>query len=148
MWKPWCTFFAGTYQSSKYDVIGWEFLLTKPINFGFNGKNILCWSKFAIKSIADFCLILGYWPSKNASSDHGINDGFISLAKRTTLYTIGKIILCWPIFAKEPIANFCPFLGYWPSKNDSCDHDAKGELVSLSKPIECATTGKKRNYVG
>ena len=116
MWKSWCTFFAGTCQSSDDDVIGWEFLLTKPINFGVNGKNISCWSKFAIKSIADFCLILGYWPSKNASSDHGINDGFVSLAKPTTLCTTGKIILCWPIFAKEPIADFCPFLGYWQFK--------------------------------
>ena len=89
----------------------------KPINFGVNGKKVLCWSVFAIEPIADFCPILGYWSSKNASRDHGIDDGVVSFAKPTTLWTIGKRTLCWSIFPKEPIADFCPFWGYWPSKN-------------------------------
>ena len=71
-------------------------------------------------------------------------DRFVSLAKPTTLCNIGKRILCWSIFAKEPIAGFCPSLGYWPSKNESRDHDVTGELVSLAKLIVFATTGKKK----
>ena len=87
-------------------------LLTKPINFGVNGKKILCWSIFAIEPIVDFCAILGYWLSKYASRDNGIKDRFFSLPKPTTLFTIEKRILCWSIFPKEPLADFCPFLGY------------------------------------
>ena len=116
----------------------------KPINFGVNGKKILCWSIFGIEPVADFCPILGYWPSKNVSRDHGIMDRFVSLAKPTSLCTLKKIILCWSIFAKEPIAGFCPVLGYWPSNNESRDHDVTGKLVSLAKPIVLATTGKKK----
>ena len=119
-------------------------MLTKSINFCVNGKKILCWSIFAIESIADFCPILDYWPSKNVSRGHGIKDRFVSLAKPTTLCTIRKRILCWSIFANEPMAGFCPFLGYWPSNSGSRDHDVKSELVSLAKPIAFATTGKKK----
>ena len=86
-------------------------MLTKPINFGVNENKILCWSIFGIEPIADFCPILGYWLSKNASRDHGIKDRVVSLAKPTTLFDIGKRILCWSIFPKESIADLCPFLG-------------------------------------
>ena len=107
-------------------------MLTKPINFGVNGKKILCWSLFAIKPIADFCSILGYWPSKNASRDYNAGE-FVSLAKPIVLYTIRKRILCWWIFALEPIDDFCPLLGYWPSKSGSRDRDVKGKFVSPRK---------------
>ena len=47
------------------------------------------------------------------------------------------------IFVIEPVANFCPFLGYWPSKNASRHRRIKGEFVSLTKPIILYTIGKK-----
>ena len=85
-------------------------LLAKRIKFGLNGKRILCWLIFVIEPIADFCQFMGYWPSKNMSRDHGINDEFVSPAKLIVLCTIRKRILCWSILALKPIANFCPFL--------------------------------------
>ena len=42
----------------------------------------------------------------------------------------------------EPIADFCPFLGYWPSKSGSHDHDVKGEFVSLAESMVFGTVGK------
>ena len=123
--------------------MGEKFLLTKPVKFGVCGKGILCWSIFAIKPIADFCLLLGYWPSKNASRGHGMRDEFVSLAKPIVLCTTGKRILCWSIFAIESTADICPFWGYWPSKNWPRDHDVKGDFVSLAKPIVFGTTGKR-----
>ena len=51
----------------------------------------------------------------------------------------GKRILCWSVFAIKPKADFCSFLGYWPSKNTSCAHGIKGEFVSLLKPVVLCT---------
>ena len=59
--------------------MGEKSLLTKLIKFGVSVKVIFCWSIFAIEPIADFCPFLGYWPSKNASRDHGIKGEFVSL---------------------------------------------------------------------
>ena len=115
-------------------------MLTKPINFGVNRKRILCWSIFAIEPLADFCPFLAYWPSKNASHDHGIKGGFVSLVKPIALCTIRNRILYWSIFSIEPKG---PILGYRSSKIDSHNHDVKGKFVSLAKPIVFATTGKK-----
>ena len=47
------------------------------------------------------------------------------------------------MFLIEPIADFSLFLGYWPTKNRSGDHDVKGEFVSLAIPIGFGATGKK-----
>ena len=55
----------------------------------------------------------------------------------------GKRILCWSIFAIEPIAGFCPFMGYWPSKNMSRDHCIKDKFASLAKPIVLCTIRKR-----
>ena len=66
-------------------------MLTKPINFGVNGKKILCWS-VAIEPIADFCSFLGYWPSKSGSRHHDVKGEFVSLAKSMVFGTVGKII--------------------------------------------------------
>ena len=128
VWKPPCTFFAGTCQSHNHDVMGEKYLLTKPIKFDLNGKRILCSSIFAIEPISGFCPFMGYWPSKNASRYHVIKDEFVSLAKPIVLSTIRKRILCWSILALDSMANLCPFLGCWTSKNGSCDHDVKGNL--------------------
>ena len=54
-WKSSCTFFAGTCWSHDHVVIGEKYLVTKPINFGVNGKRILYWSIFAVEPTADFC---------------------------------------------------------------------------------------------
>ena len=54
-----------------------------------------------------------------------------------------KRILCWSVFAIEPIAGFCPFMGYLPSKNVSRDHDIEDEFVSLGKPIVLCTIRKR-----
>ena len=42
----------------------------------------------------------------------------------------------------ELTPDFCPFLGYWPTKNGSHDYDMKGEFVSLVKPIILCAIGK------
>ena len=123
--------------------MGEKFLLPKPIKFGLNRKRILCWSVFAIEPIAGFCLFMGYWPSKNASRDHGMKDEFFSLAKPNVLCTIRKKILCWSTLAIESIADICPFWCYWSSKNWPRDHDVKGDFVSLVKYIVFGTTGKR-----
>ena len=86
---------------------------------------------------------MGYWPLKNASRDHGIKDEFVFLAKPIVLCTIGKRILRWSKFAVESIADFCHFGGYWPSKNESRDHDANDEFDSLTKPFIFGTTKKR-----
>ena len=112
-------------------VMGEKFLFTKPIEFSLNRKIILCWWLFALKPIAGFCPFISYWPSKNASRDHGIKDVFVYLAKPIALGTIRKRILCWPILALEPIANFSTFLNYWTSKNGSCDPDVKVNLLLI-----------------
>ena len=67
---------------------------------------------------------------------------FVSFVKPIALCTIAKKILCWSIFALEPIADFCPCLGYWPSKSGSRDHDVKGKVVSLEKSMVFGTVGK------
>ena len=119
-----------------------KFLLRKLIKFGVCGKGISCLLIFTIKPIAYFCPFLGYWPSKNASRDHGIKGDFVSFAKPIALCTIGKKILCWSTFAIESIADICPFWCYWSSKNWPRDHDVKGDFVSLVKYIVFGTTGK------
>ena len=118
-------------------------MLTKPTKIGFNGKIILCWSIFYIELVANICLFLGYWRSKNVSRNHSKKGEFVSLRKPIVLCTIGKKILCWSIFALEAIADSCPFLIYWPSKNESRYHDVKGEPISLTKPTVFGITRKK-----
>ena len=54
-----------------------------------------------------------------------------------------KKILCWSIFAIEPLANFCPFLGYWHSENASLDRGIKSEFISLIKPILLCSMGER-----
>ena len=51
--------------------------------------------------------------------------GWICFSPKT--YRIMKI-LCWSLFAIEPIADFCPFLGYWLSKKFISNNDVKGNL--------------------
>ena len=85
---------------------------------------------------------MGYWPSKNASGDSNVIGEFVSLAKPIVLCTIRNRILCLWIFALEPIADFCLFLGYSPSKNGSRDHDVKGEFVSPAKAMVFGTVGE------
>ena len=109
-WKSPCTFFDGNFQSRDHDVMFKKCLLAKPIKFGLNGKRILCWLIFVIEHIADFCQFMGYWPAKNVSLDHCMNDEFVSPAKPIVLCTIRKRISCWWILALKPIANFYPFL--------------------------------------
>ena len=55
----------------------------------------------------------------------------------------GKRILCWSIFGTEPIADLCPFMGCWPSKNTSRGHGISGEFVSLEEPIVFCTIGER-----
>ena len=43
----------------------------------------------------------------------------------------------------EPIAGFCPFMGYWASNNVSRDHCIKDKFVSLAKPIVLCTIRKR-----
>ena len=126
--------------------MGEKFLLTKPIKFGVSWKKSLCWSIFAIRSIADFWPFLSYWPSKNAWCGHGIKGKFVSLSKPIILCSIGKITLCWSIFEIESIADFYPFWRYWPWKNWPCDHDIKGEFSSLVKPIVIGTPIRRIVY--
>ena len=79
------------------------------------------------------------------SCDHDVMGENFLLTKSINFGVNEKIILCWSTFAIEPIADFCPFWGYWPSKNGSRDHDVqgiKGEFVSLAKPIVFGTTGR------
>ena len=47
------------------------------------------------------------------------------------------------MFAIQPIADFCPILGYWPSKTASREYNVMGEFVSLAKPIVLCTIGKR-----
>ena len=94
-------------------------MLTKPITFSVNGKRISCRSMFTLEPISNFCLILGYWSSKNASGDYNVIRDFVSLTKPMVLLTFGKRILCWSKFALELIADFCPLLTFkewvtWP----------------------------------
>ena len=62
-----------------------EFIsLTKAIVLCTIRKRILCWSIFAIKSIADFCTEWVTWP--------WFNEEFASHAKTLAFGTVGKII--------------------------------------------------------
>ena len=72
---------------------------------------------------------MGYWPLKNESHDHRAKGKFVSLTKPIVLCTNGKRISSWSIFAIGPIADICPFLGYWPYV---CDHDVKGICFSCN----------------
>ena len=106
-------------------------LITKHIKFGVNRKINLCWSIFDAALIAAFCPFLDYWTTKDAPRDHGIRGEFVSLRKPIVLCTIEKKILCWSMFAIEPIADFCPFLGYWLSKKFISNNDVKGNLYFM-----------------
>ena len=53
-----------------------------------------------------------------------------------------KRVLCWSILAIEPMAGFCLFMGYLPSKNSSHGHGTKVYFVSLQKPIALCTIRK------
>ena len=121
--------------------MGENFLLTKLIKFDLYRKRILRWSILAIEPIAGFCLFMGYWSSKNASRDHGKKDEFVSLARPIVLCTFRKRILCWSILTLEPIAHFCPFLGYWTSKNSHVTMMLRGICFSW-KPVVFGTVGK------
>ena len=57
------------------------------------GKRILCWSIFAIESVADFFPFWGYWLSKKWSRQHDVKGEFVSLPKRIIFGTTGKRIL-------------------------------------------------------
>ena len=105
--------------------MGEELVTTKLIKFSVSGKRILCWSIFAIEPIADFCPFLGYWPSKNWPRDHVVVGEFVSLAKTITFGNTGKRVSCWSIIAIEAIFDFSLFLGEWPLKIGSRDHDVK-----------------------
>ena len=142
IWKSPCTFFL--VPASHVTMTSWvkKILLTKPITFGLNRKRILCWSIFAIEPIAGFCLFMGYWTSNNASRDHGIKYEFVSLAKPIVLCTFRKRILCWSILGSEPIANFCPFLGYWTIKNGSRNHDVKGDFLLMRNLLYLVPLGR------
>ena len=60
-------------NASRDHVVKGEFVsLAKPIVLCTTGKRILCWSIFAIESIADFCPFWGHWTSKNGSRDHDV----------------------------------------------------------------------------
>ena len=58
-----------------------------------------------------------------------------SLSKPIKFGIDGKRMLCWSIFAIEPIADFCPFMDYWHSKNVSRDLSIKCEFASLPNPF-------------
>ena len=58
----------------------------KPIVLSTIGKKILCWSTFAIESIADICPFWCYWPSKNWPRDHDVKGDFVSLVKYRIWY--------------------------------------------------------------
>ena len=86
---------------------------------------------FAIEPIAGFSPFMGHWPSKNASHDYGIKCQFDSLAIPIVLCTVRTRILCWSTFAIEYIADFCPFWGYWTSKNGPRNHVVKRNLLLM-----------------
>ena len=90
-----------------------------------------------------FLSVVGLLIFKECTRNHGIKDEFVFLAKPILLCIIGRRILRWSVFAIEPTADFAPFWGCWPSKNGSCDHDVKGEFVSLAKTFVYGTTGKR-----
>ena len=97
---------------------------------------------FATEPIPDVCLFLGYWPSKNESRDRGVKGESVSPAKPNVFGATGRRVLCWSMFAIEPLAEFSLFLDYWPSKVGT---DVKSESVSLPKLIRIGfgSSGKK-----
>ena len=86
--------------------------------------------------------ILGLLTFREWSRDHDVKGEFVSAAKPIIFAITGKRILCWSIVVIEPISDFGMFLGYWPLKNGSYDHDVKGEFVSLTRPIVFSTASK------
>ena len=98
---------------------------------------------FVTEPIVDFCRFWGYWPSNNPSLDHDVKGKIVSLVKRIVFGTNGKRILCWSMFAIEPIAHFSLLPDNWLEKNGSIDHNVKGEFASLEKHIVFGATGKK-----
>ena len=80
--------------------------LPKPILLCTTGKRTLCWSIFAIESIADFCPFWDYWPSKNWPRDHDVKGESVPLAKPIEIGTTGNRILCWSIIAMEFLSGF------------------------------------------
>ena len=117
IWKSQCTFLL--VSVSHVTMTSWVkiFCSQNLLNLISIAKIILCWSIFGIEPSFGFCLFVGYWPSKNVSRDHDIEDEFVSLAWPIVLRTFRNRILCWSILKLEPIAHFCSFLGYWTSKN-------------------------------
>ena len=75
--------------------------------------------------------------------DHDVMGEKFLLTKLIKFGDCRKGISCWSIFAIKPIAYFCRFLGYWPSKNTSRDHGIQGDFVSFAKPIILCTIEKK-----
>ena len=60
---------------------------------------------FATEPIADFGSFLAYCPSNNPSLDHDVKGKFVPPAKPIVFGTNGKSILCWSMFAIEPVAH-------------------------------------------
>ena len=80
------------------------------------------------------------------SLDHEVIEEIFLLTKPIKFGVNGKKNLYWSVFAIEPIADFCPFLGYW--QNGSQEHSAKGKSGSLTKPIALCTIEKRtRIYI-
>ena len=75
--------------------------------------------------------------------DHDVMGEKFLLTKLIKFGDCRKGISCWSIFPIKPIAYFCRFLGYWPSKNTSRDHGIQGDFVSFAKPIILCTIEKK-----
>ena len=99
---PFLGYWPSKNASRDHSLQGEFVSLAKPIVLCTIRKRTLCWSLFAIASIADFCIFRGYWPSTNGSYDHDVKGEFVSLAKPFVFGTSGKGMLCWSIIAVEP----------------------------------------------
>ena len=87
-----------------------------------------------------------FFASICSSRDHDVMGETFLLIKPIKFDVNGKRILCWSVFAIEPIPDFCLFSGYWSSKNSSRDRGRKGEFISLAIAIVLCTTGKTTLY--
>ena len=84
-----------------------------------------------------------FFAGTNYSRDHDVMSEKDSLSKPIKFGIDGKRMSCLSIFAIEPIADFCPFMDYWRSKNVSRDPSIKCEFVSLPKPILLCTNRER-----
>ena len=84
-----------------------------------------------------------YFAGTCQSRDHDVMDEKYFFLKPTKFGVNEKINLCWSILTIEPIAGFCPFVGYWPWKNASRDYGIKCEFVSLAIRIVLSTIRNK-----